>query len=946
MIRITLIIVFGLILQFSLNAQTQYPSKVNWTEIKTPHFKILCPDEISEKGQSTANLLESVYFPVTASLYKPPKPITLILNNQSVISNGYVTLMPRYMSWYITPFQDATSSVDGSDWFQNLATHEFRHVVQFDKIDTGIVKFAGYVLGDFGRMLATVVSTPFWFMEGDAVYSETTHSYGGRGRLPSFLRDNMAIEMENKHFNYDKAYLGSYRDHVPNHYHLGYMLCSQVNKNYGDHSWNYVLNTSSKYAYSPFAFSSALKTSTGFDLDKTYENTIYEYDSLWQDALSRKRTIEIETRIVAEESGKTWTNYTFPYEINENHFLALKYGLSNTSTLVLISNGKEKNLTQLSENDRVQSNGKKVVWSTTYPDIRWGQKEYADIIVFDIISREQKRLTHSQRYFAPAISPLGNKIATIEYTSDMKCSIVILDAQNGQVLDKYTVNDKEFLRMPSWSDDETKLVLTRTCGQYKTLSVYDLNSRNLINLMDYSTENITNPVFYKNHILFNTPLSDFDEIHAYDTISKKRYCMVTGKYGVYNPSVSLANNTLTYQNYSVKGFCAERVKIDSLKWIELPDIFRNTKNYLNYCVAGSDTEFKVSDASEDTVYYQKKYMPVFHSLKIHTWSPVLNPKGIGAQIVSNDYLNTTSISAGAVYYPADAAHREFVNFSYAGLYPVFNAVVSDGNKYIIQKDNKDSSRYRRINEKLYDLNVSLPLNLSRNNHVSYLTLEGGYLSSWLKYYPDSAFERVSVNEKLAGWYCGTEYYIYQNSSLQDINPPLGLYFLANYLKTLSYSEVKGSRVVLQGNIYLPGFAPHNSINVTGGYQHFTKQSFESIYLSETGLLPVMGKQESQNDKFPTYKKIGVMYTLPIAYPDYAIPSWLYCKRIYANLFYDYGEYSINDYTTKQQTVGFDLKFNFNIVRLLPTLDMGIRFSHRLNDNKNQIEILLFNLPLY
>jgi hypothetical protein len=309
---IFLVITFYLSCFPILFSQVQYPAKLKWVEIKSSHFKIICPENISEKGQETANLLERVYRPVSASLNKPAKPISLVLNNQSVISNGYAALAPRYMSWYITPFQDATSVLDGSDWFQNLALHEYRHVVQFDKLDTNLIDIAGDIFGDYGKVVASNLAMPLWFFEGDAVYSETINSLGGRGRLPGFFRDNMALEMENKRYSYDKAYLGSYRNHVPNYYHLGYMLTSYFNKNIGEEKWNNVISPTS-WLPIPFSFSANMYFEVDHSVDYIYKSALNEYDSLWQSAFQHKRFINSNADTIIASKRNTWTNYTYPF---------------------------------------------------------------------------------------------------------------------------------------------------------------------------------------------------------------------------------------------------------------------------------------------------------------------------------------------------------------------------------------------------------------------------------------------------------------------------------------------------------------------------------------------------------------------------------------------------------------------------------------------------------
>ena len=68
-----------------------------------------------------SNTLEHLIGGVIKSLNKKPRPITILLQNQGVISNGFVQLAPRRSEFYTTPPQNLD--------FNGLAIHELRHVV-------------------------------------------------------------------------------------------------------------------------------------------------------------------------------------------------------------------------------------------------------------------------------------------------------------------------------------------------------------------------------------------------------------------------------------------------------------------------------------------------------------------------------------------------------------------------------------------------------------------------------------------------------------------------------------------------------------------------------------------------------------------------------------------------------------------------------------------------
>ena len=109
------------------------------------------------------------------------KRFPVLVHSSSVLSNGYVSLAPQRMELVSTPPQDSYAQ----DWISQLSLHEFRHVVQLNKLNQGITRFSGYFSGEAVRGIVSSQIPP-WFYEGDAVYNETELSESGRGRLPSF----------------------------------------------------------------------------------------------------------------------------------------------------------------------------------------------------------------------------------------------------------------------------------------------------------------------------------------------------------------------------------------------------------------------------------------------------------------------------------------------------------------------------------------------------------------------------------------------------------------------------------------------------------------------------------------------------------------------------------------------------------------------------------------
>ena len=229
---ILLVLGYSTLVAQSVPVLPNLPLSVKWYQLNTPHFKIIYPEGFEEQGLRMANTMEHIYEPAAASLDVKPKKLPLILQNKNSRSNGFVTLGPR-RSEFFTMSPQNTSLLGNNDWLDMLALHEYRHVVQYARSRTGFTGFIRYLFGEFSQAVVAGVSVPSWFWEGDAVGIETALSTSGRGRIPQFSASFRASLLTKGAFNYNKQYLRSFKDFIPNHYVLGYHYSTYLKNEYG-----------------------------------------------------------------------------------------------------------------------------------------------------------------------------------------------------------------------------------------------------------------------------------------------------------------------------------------------------------------------------------------------------------------------------------------------------------------------------------------------------------------------------------------------------------------------------------------------------------------------------------------------------------------------------------------------------------------------------------------
>lgn len=122
----------------------QAPGSIRWQQINTEHFQVVFPEGFEEQGSYVADVLEFAYGHGSRTLGHLPRRVSVILQNQTVVPNGFVSWAPRRIEMFTNPPQNN----DSHDWLEQLAIHEFRHVVQIDKLNQGLTRVLSILFGE------------------------------------------------------------------------------------------------------------------------------------------------------------------------------------------------------------------------------------------------------------------------------------------------------------------------------------------------------------------------------------------------------------------------------------------------------------------------------------------------------------------------------------------------------------------------------------------------------------------------------------------------------------------------------------------------------------------------------------------------------------------------------------------------------------------------------
>lgn len=916
----------------------QTPTGTAWRKIETAHFEVVFPAELEHEGQRVASVLEHVYGPVSKTLSVTPGKITVMLPNQTTITNASVGFGPLHAEWFSTPFQ-AAGALGTGEWYNLLAAHEIRHVAQIERTNTGFSRALTAVMGDVGRAFPHLV-IPGWWFEGDAVGTESALSSSGRARMPEFDMEIRTLLLSGETVSYGTASHGSLGRWYPNEYNLGYLLTTHVKRAYGADAWSNVIGKASAHAYNPASFSNALESVTGKSSAEIHEDTMRELRAQWTSQL--EGLTFTDARVLNSANRDAWTSYTSPQRAADGSLIAVKWGLDDRFHLVRIDASRgEEPLHAFAPDDAFESvsgpavsvAGSKAVWAERVPDPRWGRRDYSVVAMYDLQTGKTRALTRNSKLFSPALSPDARRVVAVEFTPARVCSLVIIDAASGAELRRIASPANDLLTAPSWSDNGRDIVLARQGARGKGISLVDVETGVFRDVIAASDENVGRPVMHGKYIFHNSPFSGIDNIYAVDVENAQRYQVTSRKFGAFSPSVSSDGTRLLFNDYTARGFDAVDMPIEPERWVKLERVSDRGIHY-NDPVVAQEAGADIFSSVPSQVYPVSNYGGAPSLVSIHSWSPFAIPGEFAAlSLVSTNKLNTLGVDLSYDYDAGEKTSSVSLTTSYAGWYPIIDFGADWNGRSASSLDGTGNGLRQTWHETPLETGVRLPLNFRRGIYGQSLSL--GVHTALTKVSGQATAEPFGNGN---GLFAPVTYDLSAGRStswLRSVRPDDGQYLRFSYSHTPFGGDYHGSLLLASGGVYLPGLAKHHSTLLGVSVQHAGAGNYR---FSNEVAFP-RGYDEVYH---ATLYAATADYALPLAYPDFDLGAVLGTKRIVGHAFYDYaegwGDEIVGHY--RYASLGASLIAESHLFELPIPIDLGLQYAHRMTDGRNVVRPII------
>lgn len=929
-----------LIAQYYITGQDR--GTTTWYQVKTPHFHIIFPESYIPFIQQFANTSEKYYRLSTQTIHWTNKKIPVILYTNSVVPNAFSLWTPERTEFYMTPAQHNY----GQAWYKQLIIHEYRHMLQMDKLNQGTTKIMTHLIGQHATAIIMGLFMPMWYMEGDAVMTETALSQTGRGRLPSFEVKMKAFLLENQLLSFDQMSLGSWKRFIPDQYYFGYYFVAQSYAKYGDKLWDEAINTSARNWFLLSPLNAAFRKYTGMTKSQLYRKLFLELQQQCkklQDSLPGKQYSSIS---LARTPG-VYTHYKFPLWVNDSIILAEKSGMEHTSSIVKINllTGKEKNIHRFGfftpdepptsdmipltsirlgyspgawTLDNLSRGNRFVCWAEKKWHPRWHHVSYSVVKTLDLQTNKVKQITRKTKYFSPSLSHDDSLIVAVEFTPDQICSIVILERSTGKKIRSIPLPAGHFAMVPQFSPDKKKIVCITQRPDVKQLEILELETSKWTKLLSTPYEDIHAPYLHGDSIFFTASFDGNDNIYVYNLRDSSIHQVTEYPFAAYHPHIK--GKQILFDGYTSRGSRIFITSMDSLSSIPLPQVVKKSlfleKHYVDPIRNLWSDTLQIHDSSYQITPY-RKFSHLFH---FHSWIPfypdversLILP---GVKLLSQNLLSTSFAELTYRYRPYSRSHTVSLNYSYTGWFPVFT-ISSEW-----QAINIDKNQWFSINKT--SLSLSLPLQTSISSfHQKYeLSVQTGI---------QQMFQHHGEKKKASFPYATAEFYFsnHQKMAPRQFAPHWRQDIHFFYLTSMGSSFPSIRFGELQARLFFPSFSKLHSIQLGLDGVRRENNSFPieyHVFRLARGY-PFTLLHQAYTTTFSYY--------MPLLYPDLPLGSILYIKRIRLGLFYDYTEgTTMNQTNAIMRSTGTEWLFDVHVFRFFLPLELGYRLSYLMDSNK-------------
>lgn len=564
-----------------------------YQSIRTKHFVITYSSQSQKVAEHVSAIAENIYDELSTDVgWAPSTPTEILLTDSTDSANGSATALPyNAVRLYITAPDDLSPLGDVDDWYLELLTHEFTHILHTDHI-RGIPALINAILG---KTYAPNQVQPRWLLEGLAVYHESARTSAGRLRSSEW---NMWMRTDV--LNNNVATLDQFSNTVRRYpqgniwYLYGSYFLGWIAETYGEEVLRQMAHDYGGQLI-PWGINRSVRRATTRTFEQLYpawvDSMRREYGAVAEAV--KKKGLRQGTRVT--HHGQTATHPRWvPEGVLGAHGPTLAYyaedGDDRAGIYTLPLTLGQDNSVRANERARklqVRSTGDTAVSFTKAGETFFNSVDiYSDLFAFgDLFSLppdatspngiepERNRMTRGFRAFEPDVSRDGRRLVfTTNHRGTRYLQIADVASEPHELRNVHALvpsDDFEQVFTPRFSPDGRHVVYSAwTYGGYRDIRLVDTRDGSFVELAhDRAVD--TAPSFSPDgkYVFFSSDRTGIMNVYAWERETHALYQVTNVLTGAYQPEVSPDGQWLAYASFGTTGFDLSVMPLSKSAWL-------------------------------------------------------------------------------------------------------------------------------------------------------------------------------------------------------------------------------------------------------------------------------------------------------------------------------------------------------------------------------------------
>ncbi len=877
---------------------------------------MIYPETAEEQARYTYGLLTHTVGEVTADMSGKLPHYPLVLSGSGIISNGFVTTAPRHSRFYLTHPQE--NFAGSGDWLTLLASHEMRHMSQFRASRHGMNGFFSAVFGQYTEGTLSMLAVPLWLWEGDAVWSESRLTSGGRARVPEFTEALRGRILSGTAPDFDKAWLRQLNKPWINHYTLGYLMHGYFVYKYGESFTASLYRDASWYSGYPWALERVLKNRTGLSLEDAYWKAMRHYSLLLKNNKTEPTTAEYFT------AKRHRFEYHYP-RADGKHVIALRTSPDTLPAIVRIFYNKKRGEQTIAEigslfQYRFAHAQNQFAWIEYNPDARYGESSRSNVILYSEKTRKRSMLLRNTRITSIDLSADGNQLLAVQSSENGRESLAMYDIQSSPPKKLFT-REYAFLehpRDPVFSSDRNSIFTIVNSPEGNRIDRIVIETGVSENLLPVTHTLLSSPREAEGKLYFSAGARAIDEIYSLHLESREIFLEASRPVAAKQPFYDAASQKLFFidtredlQHISMSRPAGIPADIPMHPKTDPLFIKEEKRNFY-------ETYYEKFRNGETKTPQPERYHPLLHSMNFHSRSFFYDPinQELSGGVYSSDLFGNLDQEILYTHRYPDKTDAISGTITFSAFYPV----ISVSGLYGTGSVSTDEETIIRYDRGSATATLSVPFSgaAGRWHYFAAAQTDVARHSFWNSALPNSSLDTSRVAIQGA---------FYKQMAALDFVPRMGTALYASR----SY-DFSGSPLLTDGSatMYLPGL-----FRTQGLYGGVSYAEHETDFLTST-VAPARGYLFAGDF---SHFSINANYVLPLGYPSTDIWDWLYLRRI---LLLGFADRSVSmESGSIYSSTGFDLIFDFKIFSTPIFLQPALRYAHRFADKLDEYAIVIY-----